>query len=254
MKFSRPVDGGPCWVELSTPDVAGAEAFYSALFGWRTETDPRPEAGGYTVAHLGDAPVAALTPPYQPGQPPAWTVSFLTRDTDATVAAAARAGGSLLAGPLDVFDQGRFAVLADPCGAVFSLWQARAFGGARLLNEPGALGWVELTTRDRAGALDFYPAVFGWTVTPSGHYPQWGIDGQDFGGLMAMDDKYPPEVPSHWLPYFAVRDADRAAADASAAGGRTLMPPTPVGDRRRIAVLRDPQGATFGVHGPGDGA
>lgn len=106
MKLTEPVSGGPCWVELSTPDIAAAKAFYAALFGWRSETDPREEAGGYTLAHLGDERVAALSPVYQPGQPPAWTVSFATDDTDATVGKVTAAGGSQLVGPMDVFDQG----------------------------------------------------------------------------------------------------------------------------------------------------
>lgn len=105
MKLTEPVSGGPCWVELSTPDIAAAKAFYAALFGWRSETDPREEAGGYTMAHLGDERVAALSPVYQPGQPPAWTVSFATEDTDATVGKVTAAGGSQLVGPMDVFDQ-----------------------------------------------------------------------------------------------------------------------------------------------------
>jgi hypothetical protein len=253
MKLTAPVPGGPCWVELSTPDIPAAKSFYAALFGWRPETDPREEAGGYTMAHLAGARVAALSPLYQPGQPPAWTIAFATEDTDATVEKARSAGGSLLVGPMDVFDQGRFAVIADPSGAVFSLWQGRAFAGAELLNAPGALGWVELVTRQADPALAFYPAVFGWTVNaPSGSYPQWGVAGEDFGGLLVMDDRFPPEAQPSWLPYFAVPDVDAAAATARGAGGELLMPPTDVPGGPRIAVVRDPQGAAFGIHRAGD--
>ncbi|WP_406457151.1 VOC family protein [Streptomyces sp. NBC_00876] len=251
MKLTAPVPGGPCWTELSTSDVPAAKAFYGALFGWRSETDPREEAGGYTTAHLGDARVAALSPVYQPGQPPAWTVSFAVRDTDGAVEKVKAAGGSLLVGPMDVFEEGRFAVVADPSGAVFSLWQGRAFAGADLFNDPGALGWAELVTRESEPALAFYPAVFGWTVTASDTYPQWGIEGADFGGLLTMDDKFPPDVPPHWLPYFAVADVDAAAATALGAGGELLMPPTTIPQGPRIAVVRDPQGAVFGVHRSG---
>ncbi|MFF8914409.1 VOC family protein [Streptomyces sp. NPDC015032] len=253
MKLTRPVPGGPCWTELSTPDIPAAKSFYAALFGWRCETDPREEAGGYTMARLEDARVAALSPVYQPGQLPAWTVSFSTEDTDATVEKVRSAGGSLLIGPMDVFDQGRFAVVADPSGAVFSLWQARAFAGAEQLNAPGTLGWVELVTREADPALAFYPAVFGWTVnTASGSYPQWGVAGEDFGGMLVMDDRFPPEAPPNWLPYFAVTDVDVTAATAQGAGGELLMPPTNVPDGPRIAVVRDPQGAVFGIHRAGD--
>lgn len=248
MKLMAPVPGGPCWIELSTSDVPAAKSFYGTLFGWRCETDPREEAGGYTMAHLGDARVAALSPVYQPGQPPAWTVSFATGDADSSARKVTAAGGSLLVGPMDIFDQGRFAVVADPSGAVFSLWQGRAFAGADLFNEPGALGWTELVTREAGPALTFYPAVLGWTVSASDTYPQWGIDGADFGGVLTMDEKFPPEVPPHWVPYFVVADVDAAAQKAKGAGGDLLMPPTSIPQGPRIAVVRDPQGAVFGVH------
>ncbi|WP_328885927.1 VOC family protein [Streptomyces sp. NBC_00316] len=252
MKLTEPVSGGPCWVELSTPDIPAAKTFYAALFGWRSETDPREEAGGYTMAHVGDARVAALSPVYQPGQHPAWTVSFATEDADAAVEKVTAAGGSQLVGPMDVFDAGRFAVVADPSGAVFSLWQGRAFAGTDLLNEPGSLGWVELVAREADPALAFYPAVFGWTVTASKTYPQWGVDGADFGGLLASDEMLPPEAPPNWLPYFAVADADATAATAQSAGGEMIMPPTTLPGGRQIAVVRDPQGAVFGIYRAGE--
>ncbi|MFC8244902.1 VOC family protein [Streptomyces chartreusis] len=248
MKLDKPVSGGPCWTELGTSDLAGAKRFYEGLFGRRAETDPRQEAGGYTVAHLGDAAVAALTPLYQEGQPVAWNVSFAVPDADAAAEQVTQAGGTVLVGPMDVFDVGRFAVAVDPTGAVFQLWQARSFPGAGLLDAPGALGWVELMTRAPERAVDFYTTVFGWTVNASEHCTQWGIAGDDFGGMMAMDDKFPHEVPAHWLPYFAVVDVGATAGDAARAGGTVLMEPTSMPDGRGLAVLRDPQGAVFGVY------
>jgi predicted enzyme related to lactoylglutathione lyase len=252
MKLDEPVPGGPCWTELGTDDLEAAKRFYSALFGWRPETDPRQEAGGYTVAHLGDAAVAALAPLYQEGQPVAWNVSFAVPDADAAVRELTDAGGTVLLGPMDVFDVGRFAVALDPGGAAFQLWQARSFRGAGLFNAPGSLGWVELLTRAPERAREFYPTVFGWSVNASDRYTQWGIDGADFGGMVTMDDKFPPEVPPHWLPYFAVEDVDATAGEAASAGGDMLMEPTSVPDGPRIAVLRDPQGAVFGVYLAGD--
>ncbi|WP_369244688.1 VOC family protein [Streptomyces sp. R41] len=252
MKLDRPVTGGPCWTELGTSDLEAAKRFYADLFGWRSETDPRQEAGGYTVAHLGDAAVAAITPLYQDSQPVAWNVSFAVADADAAAEAVTAAGGTVVLGPMDVFDVGRFAVAFDPGGAAFQLWQARAFPGAGLFNAPGALGWVELMTRAPDRVKEFYTTVFGWTVTASEHYPQWGIDGADFGGMVTMDDKFPHEVPSHWLPYFAVEDVDATANAAVQAGGHMLMEPTSVPEGPRIAVLRDPQGAAFGVHVAGE--
>ncbi|MEV0184845.1 VOC family protein [Streptomyces sp. NPDC050625] len=254
MKFDKPVTGGPCWTELGTNDLEGAKRFYTDLFGWLPETDPRQEAGGYTVAHMGDAAVAALTPLYQESQPVAWNVSFAVADADAAARKVEEAGGTVVLGPMDVFDVGRFAVALDPTGAAFQLWQARAFPGAGLFNAPGSLGWVELATRELDRARDFYTTVFGWTVNSSEWYTQWGIGGEDFGGMTDMGDRFPPEVPPHWMPYFAVTDVDATVQVAVAAGGSVLAEPMSMGSVRRIGVLRDPQGAAFGVYAEGDRA
>jgi len=248
MKLDRPVTGGPCWTELGTSDLTAAKRFYADLFGWRPETDARQEAGCYTVAHLGDAAVAGLAPLHQESQPVAWNVSFAVADADAAVAAVETAGGTVALAPTDVLDQGRFAVAFDPGGAAFQLWQARSFPGAGLFNAPGALGWVELLTRAPGRVTDFYTTVFGWTVNASEHYTQWGVDGADFGGMVTMDDKFPHEVPSHWLPYFAVENVDATADAALLAGGHLLMEPMSVPHGPRIAVVRDAQGAAFGIH------
>ncbi|MGW0767680.1 VOC family protein [Streptomyces sp. NPDC002676] len=252
MKFDKPVTGGPCWTELGTTDLEGAKRFYAELFGWRPETDPRPEAGGYTMAHLGDAAVAALTPLYQESQPVAWNVSFAVPDADAAARKVEEAGGTVVLGPMDVFDVGRFAVALDPTGAAFQLWQARSFPGAGLFNAPGTLGWVELATRQTDRARDFYTTVFGWSVNASQWYTQWGIGGDDFGGMADMGDRFPQDVPAHWMPYFAVDDVDATAEVAVGAGGSVVVPPASMPGGRRIAVLRDAQGATFGVYKAGE--
>lgn len=248
MKITSPTPGAPCWVELGTTDPEAAKVFYHELFGWRVETDPRPEAGGYTMMYLGEEPVAAASPIYREGQPTAWTVSFATLDADASDAAIRAAGGRVLVGPMDVFDIGRFAVAADPSGAVFAVWQGKAFKGATLMNEPGSLGWVELATRDTAKAKEFYPRVFGWSVLVGEMYTQWGLGGQDFGGMMDMTDQFPADVAPYWMPYFAVKDVDASAERAAALGATVMLPPTDVPDGPRLSVLRDPQGAAFGIH------
>jgi predicted enzyme related to lactoylglutathione lyase len=94
--------------------------------------------------------------------------------------------------------------------------------------------------------------VFGWSVTSSEHYTQWGIEGADFGGMVTMGERFPHEVPPHWLPYFATQDVDATSAAVVQAGGSVLMEPTSVPEGPRIALLRDPQGALFGVYRAGD--
>ncbi|MFF2808715.1 VOC family protein [Streptomyces sp. NPDC058000] len=251
MKITEPMPGAPCWVELGTSDVAAAAVYYREVFGWHATIDSRAEAGGYTVFSVGDAQVAAATPLYAPGQPTAWTVTFATGDVEALATAVSESGGSVLVDPQDVFELGRFAVLADPAGAAFAAWQARSFAGAELLNEPGSLGWVELATGDAEAAVAFYSRIFGWTVRAHGTYTQWGVDGADFGGMSTVEARDREDVRPHWLPYFAVESVDGTAARAADSGGMLLMAPTDVPDGPRIAMVRDPQGAVFGIHQAG---
>ncbi|MDH6125361.1 VOC family protein [Kitasatospora sp. GP82] len=248
MKITTPTVNAPSWVELGTSDPEAARVFYHELFGWRVETDTRPEIDGYSLLWLGDAPVAAITAIASPKQSTAWLVCFAVSDAEATAAAVADAGGTVLRAPTDVSDEGRFAVLGDPSGAVFTIWQAKSFKGAGVLNEPGSLGWVELATRDTEGAKEFYSRVFGWSVTIGEMYTQWGLDGRDFGGMLDMGDQFPAEVAPYWMPYFAVADVDSTAERAAALGATVMLPPTDVPEGPRLAVLHDAQGARFGIH------
>ena len=70
----------------------------------------------------------------------------------------------MIAGPFDVMEHGRMAVLADPTGAVFALWQANKHPGATAIDEEGTLVWTELVTDDTNKAGDFYTKLFGWTT------------------------------------------------------------------------------------------
>lgn len=250
MRITGPETGVPCWAELATTDVPAAGAFYGALLGWRAETDPRPEAGGYTMMQLGDDPVAAASPRYQEGQPVGWMMSVAVADADATAQAAKDAGGTVLTEPMDIFDQGRFSVLADPTGAVFSVWQAREFYGATRLNETGALCWVELRTPEPAAAQAFYTTVFGWSVNAGDGYTQWGVAGQDFGGMMEMGADFPAGIPPHWALYFGVDDVDATVAQATDLGGAVHVPGTDIPGTGRFALLTDPQGGAFAVFTP----
>lgn len=114
--------GSFCWNELQTRDTAAATTFYSSVFGW--QANPL-EMGGmsYTEWKLGDRSVGGMMdmPEPVPAEVPAhWLVYFAVDDCDATVAAASARGATTLAPPMDI-PPGRFSVLADPAGAVFSL-------------------------------------------------------------------------------------------------------------------------------------
>ncbi|HEY2723263.1 MAG TPA: VOC family protein [Pseudonocardiaceae bacterium] len=241
--------GTPSWVDLGSRDPGAAADFYAGLFGWSV-ADQGPEAGGYRMAFLHDRPVAGIGPQQQPDIAPYWTTYVSVTDVDATAKAVREAGGQVLVEPMDVLDAGRMAVFADSGGAQFAAWQPRLHQGAGVVNEPGALCWNELATRDPAGAKQFYPAVLGWA--PADHdtgpvtYTEWTVGDRPVAGMMPMDERWPADLPSHWMVYFGVEDTDAAAARAEQLGGTVAGPPTDI-PPGRFAVLSDPQGAMFSI-------
>jgi predicted enzyme related to lactoylglutathione lyase len=252
--ISRFAPGTPCWVDLGSPDIAASAAFYGGLFGWTAFTAAEPEAGGYTTFLKDGQAVAAVGPLAGPEQPPAWTVYFATPDADALSDRVRGAGGGVLMAPFDVFDYGRMAVCADPEGAVFGVWQAGTMEGADLLAAQGALGWVELASRDPEGARGFYRLALqvGDRVVPyeSFEYTLWLAGDAAVAGMVPMEgDLWPVGVPPHWMVYFVVADCDYTAARVSELRGSVSVPPTdtPAG---RFAVLGDPHGALFSIITP----
>ncbi len=238
--------GTPSYVDIGSPDPAATAAFYSGLFGW-TVTDAGPDAGGYHMAQIGDDVVAGIGTQQAPG-PPYWTTYITVDDADKTAATVEAAGGSVLAPAFDVMDAGRMAVFMDPNGAAFSVWQPKASIGADRVNEHGALCWNELNTRNLESAKKFYGDVFGWTYHGDDNYTGFEVDGNGVGGFMPMTpDRFPADVPEHWLVYFAVDDVAASYAKITELGGTTMMEPFDVPEVGKMTVASDPQGAMFAV-------
>jgi predicted enzyme related to lactoylglutathione lyase len=181
--------------------------------------------------------------------PTAWTTYLASDDVDATTSAVRQAGGSVLAEPFDVMDVGRMSVAADPAGAVFGIWQARAHTGMQLANVPGAVCWNENMSRDFDANKAFYHSVFGYNYDDMSSddfsYATFKTTGNELGGIGDLGGAAPP-TPAHWMTYFGVGDADEAVEVTTKLGGTVLRPAwdTPYG---RMAMLADDQGATFAV-------
>ena len=242
--------GTPCWIDLGVADVPKAKAFYGGLFGWSILEGP-PEAGGYSICEIDGDPVAGIGPKMGPAEMPTfWTTYLASEDADETAAKIKAAGGQILMGPMDVMDVGRMFVAADPGGAVFGVWQARAHTGVRRANEPGSLIWSENMSRDFDGNKAFYAAVFGYAygdMSADGFkYATLDLDGRTVGGIGEIGAEQPAEMPANWGTYFAVTDTDAAVARVSELGGSLVAPAwdSPYG---RMAVVRDDQGAAFAL-------
>jgi predicted enzyme related to lactoylglutathione lyase len=243
--------GTPSWIDLGTPDMGAAAAFYGGLFGWSIEPDSRPEAGGYAMCMLKGRPVAGLGPQMNPDVPPYWSVYVTVVNADAAVAVVDANGGTVLMEGMDVLDVGRMGILQDPGGSVISVWEPRSHAGAGLVNEPGTFAWNELATTEVAKVSAFYGAVFGWGLGDgsSDTASIFTLDGEVVCGAHQAGDG---EHPS-WSVWFAVDDCDAAAAEVTNLGGSVLMPPSDM-DFGRGAVVADPHGAVFGIGVMGAGA
>ena len=261
-KRTRYEPGTFSWVDLGTTDREAAKGFYGELFGWEGEDNPMPDGSGsvYSMMTIGGEAVAAIFDQQQEqrdaGIPPAWFSYVTVASADDSAARAKEAGGSVHAGPFDVGEAGRMAVVADPTGAMFGVWQAGDSIGATLVNDPGSLTSNELSTTDVARASEFYESLFGWKVEPidTGDFPPYwsigheGAAGGRNGGIRELaPEQVEAGVPPHWMPYFTVSSIDDAAATVASGGGEPVFGPLDLPTGARIAVSRDPQGAFLGL-------
>ncbi len=243
-----------CWWEIVTTDLAGARAFYTDLFGWTYTENPIGEGQVYVMLQHEGRDVGAtyqLTDDMkEQGVPPHWAVYLATDDADATARKATALGGTVVMGPFDVFDAGRMAILRDPAGATFSVWQPKTHPGAQAVGEINTVCWNELISHDAAVAEAFYCNLFGYTteVMPmeQGPYTLFKDGDMPRGGLMQMDPAW-GELPSHWMTYVSVADCDATVARATDLGASVQLAPTDIPNVGRLAILRDPQGAFFAV-------
>jgi hypothetical protein len=241
----------PAWIDLSSTDAAGSREFYAKLLGWSVEVNPDPQYGGYAIAKIGGHDAAGIGPGMDPNAPTAWNLYIGTDDVDDLSKRVTAAGGTVVAPPFDVGDQGRMAVYQDPAGAFISAWQGTRMGGFQS-EGANAFGWGELNARGVDRALPFYSTIFGWTVKTGDMgegnppYHEFQIDGRSIAGAQELNPMVPPEVPSYWMVYFSADDVDASHAKALAAGATEMLPPQdfPGG---RFSILSDPQGATFGL-------
>ena len=234
--------GVPCWVDTWQDEIPAA--FYTGLFGWEAQVGDE-----YTLFTHRGLDVAGA------GRPAAgdvaWTTYVWVDDADAVAERAVEAGGRLVREPFDSLDGGRMAIVADPAGAVFGVWQPGEHRGARVVNEPGAWSMSALSTPDPEGAKRFYGDVFGWTTSefgPATMFHRPGFVGGEPTQPVPRDVvavMMPGEQPA-WSVDFWVHDVDAAAARTVELGGTVVSPPADweVG---RSAVIADPAGAVISL-------
>ena len=246
------------WHDLMTTDVNAAKTFYAKVIGWNMQAFPG--SNDYTVVSAGQAGVGGIMPMppevRERGAPPCWQGYIGVDDVDACAAKIAAGGGSVIQPPADIPTVGRFAVVADPQGAVFIIFKPNASGEVMakpVPGTPGLVGWNELHAGDGIKAFDWYAQMFGWTVShdmdmgPMGTYRIFATGAEPAGGMMT---KMPEVSMPYWAFYFNVEAIDAAIARAVAAGGKLMHGPQEVPGPMYIANCQDPQGAWFAMVAP----
>jgi predicted enzyme related to lactoylglutathione lyase len=243
--------GAFCWVDAATTDAAAAKSFYTGLFGWEMEDNDAGDGAVYTTCRIGGDAVCGLYEMSEEmrstGAPPNWTSYVSVDSADAAVARAKELGGGAIDGAFDVLDIGRMAVLKDPQGAVFAVWQPRARIGAERVNDVGCLCMNELATTDIEAARSFYEGLFGWTTETVDAGPEGPLalahNGETLNAsFFAVRDG----APAHWRPVFTVESTETAVERVCELGGKQLLEPLELPDGS-IAMVLDPQGVLFAL-------
>ena len=243
------------WYELLSSDVTASKTFYANVVGWNMQDMPMPGMS-YTILRAGDTQVAGLMAlpkeARDTGMKPCWVGYVGVHDADSAAAKAKRLGGAVLKEPADIPNVGRFAVVADPQGAAFNLFQPSEAGQPAVASEPGHIGWHELHASEWPKAFEFYSEMFGWSkgegvdMGPMGTYQLFNIGGMAMG---AMFNSPAAQKQRFWLYYFNVGDIDAAAKRISEEGGKIMLAPQQVPGGGWIVQAADPQGAAFALLG-----
>lgn len=240
-------EGTPTWLDLGIPDLDRAIDFYGTVFGWDFDRGSA-ETGYYTTCLLRGKPVAALMQNVD-SDPIGywWNLYFAVDDCEATANKAKIAGAELLQAPMQVMEHGKMAVLRDPTGGHFALWEAGQHIGAQIVNEPSSLLRNDLITSQPGPARDFYTEVFGFTLDGDSQLEGADFtflrrpDGHEIGGILGD----PSAKTSEWGVLFAVDDVDATVARVREAGGSSEDPFDM--EYGRVANVQDPFGTPFSV-------
>ena len=189
-------------------------------------------------------------PPEAAGMPPSWMGYIGVDDVDAYTEKVKAAGGKIYRAADDIPGIGRFAVAADPHGAIFTLFSSSTIPpAAPPPNTPGYVGWNELYAGDLDSAWSFYSGLFGWTkgdaidMGAMGVYQLFNTGGTG-GGMMTKMPQFPMPL---WLFYFNVDAIDAAVARSTQVGGKIVHGPSEVPGGSWIVQGFDPQGAMFAL-------
>lgn len=239
------------WFDYVAKDITKAKGYFGELFNWKTQEVPAP-GGSYTMIAIGDQTIGGYMPtPKGAPEQAHWLTSLQVADANATAAQVKSLGGKVLKEPDKMGDFGTFAIVADPLGGVFALWQpVQAQGSGDYKELTGAFCWNELYTQDVEASVAFYTKIAGFTEEkmqmPTGTYHILNADGKGRAGVM----KPQQPMPQAWMPYVAVENCDQTVAKAKKLGSNIHVAGDDVPGVGRLAIFSDPQGGMLGILQP----
>ncbi|MGH7798353.1 MAG: VOC family protein [Candidatus Binatia bacterium] len=237
------------WVDLLTPDVARAEAFYGKLFGWTFR-----KIGDYTLAFLGEEPMAGLVHIQQkPGErkPGRWIGYISVPDVPAAQRQVLSQGGKVLVSARSLPKRGDLAVFADREGAIFGVMSSSSGDVEDFLTETGDWIWAQFFSRQGDTAAKFYASIAGSTILeapkPDGSR-RWFLVSQGYARASIIElPRNRTDTGPGWLGYIRVTDVASTVALAGKLSGRVVVPPRPDLFDGKVALIADPSGGVFGV-------
>jgi predicted enzyme related to lactoylglutathione lyase len=247
---ATPLLGKFVWRDLVSENPDAVKPFYAALFGWEFE-EGRALGAPYTLVKSGGQFIAGIskTRRLQPEQPVSQWLSFMSvADVDRAVEQTRTAGGSVVAGPMDLPNIGRGAVVLDPDGAPLGLLRSN-IGDPADTDAPAMnrFLWTEHLSRDPQASADFYASLAGFEVRKIdfGGKPYWVLlKGRERAGLLRNPISVDRPV---WLAYVRVADPAASAARAAQLGGRVLLAPRADLRNGTLALIADPTGAVLAL-------
>jgi hypothetical protein len=241
--------GEQAWAEVTVPDVAEGVKFYTELFGWDSHV-MGGDADHYTLFSQAGKPVAALRGSAGPGAAE-WLTYFSVDDLDAVAKRVEESGGTLVVPPKDIASAGRVATFVDTTGATAAALQPGDHFGAALRVEHGAFIASELGSSDLAKTKEFYSEVFGLGWGGRATYPEGLVGGRFVMGVLPAEEYANlgrPPADDYWLAYFAASDVEAVVRKAADLGADVLLDTMTNYLDQQYAIVRDPQGATFGLN------
>jgi len=242
------------WHEFLAKDETKAKDFYTSVAGWTTQ--PFPGGNDYTMWVGSQGPLGGVMrlpeEAEKMGTPPNWMGHVQVEDVDAAASKVKTLGGRVLKEPTDIPTVGRFAVIADPQGAVISMFKPGSPMTLHDSSKAGEICWNELLTSDSVAAFQFHSQIFGWKqlqemdMGPMGVYRIFGVGDKQLGGMMTVPKGSP--MPPMWFYYIETPSLDAALERAKAKGATVMNGPMDVPGGGRIAQLMDSQGAAFALH------